>query len=266
MNKKLFTQIKNEWRSNLWLAIELLLVSVVMWYIVDSLYCTTATYLEPKGFDIEHCYHIEMGCLNEKSPDYVPYQSGDEQRDVNELINRLQHRPDIEAVSFSSNSYPYNGSNSTTEIQPIGGDQISGNIIRRMVTPDFVRVFRYTGVNGETPEQLAQMVEEGKFLLSENLCKFLGGEPNELVGKPFYLHGDTTRTRILGAVLNSVRYSDYARRSSKWVRRSVSAASGSMGASARSYSRRVSLVRATGSLPTPGRVRLRLSAILSYLS
>lgn len=34
MNKKLFTQIKNEWRSNLWLVTELLLVSVVLWYIV----------------------------------------------------------------------------------------------------------------------------------------------------------------------------------------------------------------------------------------
>lgn len=28
MNKKLLTQIKNEWRSNLWLVTELLLVSV----------------------------------------------------------------------------------------------------------------------------------------------------------------------------------------------------------------------------------------------
>ena len=83
MNKKLFTQIKNEWRSNLWLAIELLLVSVVMWYIVDSLYCTTATYLEPRGFDISHTYHIEMGILNDKSPDYVVYQSDEElRRDV----------------------------------------------------------------------------------------------------------------------------------------------------------------------------------------
>lgn len=34
MTKKLFTQIKNEWRSNTWLALELLVVSVVMWYIV----------------------------------------------------------------------------------------------------------------------------------------------------------------------------------------------------------------------------------------
>ena len=29
MNKKLLTQIKNEWRSNLWLVTELLLVSII---------------------------------------------------------------------------------------------------------------------------------------------------------------------------------------------------------------------------------------------
>lgn len=53
MNKKLLTQIKNEWRSNLWLVTELLLVSVVMWYIVDYMYVKAAVYYEPRGFDIE---------------------------------------------------------------------------------------------------------------------------------------------------------------------------------------------------------------------
>ena len=33
MTKKLLTQIKNEWLSNLWLVLELLVVSVVMWYV-----------------------------------------------------------------------------------------------------------------------------------------------------------------------------------------------------------------------------------------
>ncbi len=32
MTKKLLVQIKNEWRNNLWLALELLVVSVVMWF------------------------------------------------------------------------------------------------------------------------------------------------------------------------------------------------------------------------------------------
>ena len=68
MTKKLLTQIKNEWLSNLWLVLELLVVSVVMWYVVDYLYTRAATYLEPRGFNIEHCYLIELGELTPKSP------------------------------------------------------------------------------------------------------------------------------------------------------------------------------------------------------
>ncbi len=210
MNKKLFTQIKNEWRGNTWLAIELLLISVVMWYITDTLYCSTATYLEPRGFNTDHCYLISMGKLNEKSPDYVAYQKGDEKRDVLELLNRLQRRPDIEAASLSQNSYPYNGSNSTTSMQLQGDSVIVGGwFIRRMVTPDFVRVFRYEGVNGETPEQLAQMLEEDKLLASENIYNRYGRKLRDYQGQPFYWGGDTTETQILGAALKTVRYSDY---------------------------------------------------------
>ena len=213
MNKKLFTQIKNEWRGNTWLAIELLVVSVVMWFITDMLYVRIATYLEPRGFDISHCYLIEMGMLNEKSPDYVKYSKGDEQKDVLELLNRIQHRPDVEAASLSINSYPYNGSNGTTSMQLQGDSVIISNwLIRRFVTPDFVRVFRYEGANGETPEQLAQMLEEGKFLASENVYnhKKLGNRNlKDYVGMPFYLHGDTTQTRTLGTALNTVRYDDF---------------------------------------------------------
>ena len=35
MTKKLLVQIKNEWRNNLWLALELLVGSGVMWFVVD---------------------------------------------------------------------------------------------------------------------------------------------------------------------------------------------------------------------------------------
>ena len=212
MNKKLFTQIKNEWRSNTWLAIELLVVSVIMWYITDMLYCYTATYLEPRGFDISHCYLIQMGKLNEQSPDYVAYQSSEEEkRDVLELLNRIQHRPDVEAASLSHTSYPYNGSNGTTILQ-LQGDTISigGWLIRRLVTPDFVRVFRYEGANGETSEELAQMLEEDKILASENLYNKVGRKLKDYKGQPFYWGGDTTETQILGAALKTVRYDDYS--------------------------------------------------------
>lgn len=105
MTKKLLVQIKNEWRNNLWLALELLVVSVVMWFVVDYLYTRAATYLEPRGFDISHCYLIEMGKLTDKSPDYIPNQTDEqEDADILELVDRLRRRPEIEAVSLSQNS------------------------------------------------------------------------------------------------------------------------------------------------------------------
>ncbi|MCD8184659.1 MAG: ABC transporter permease [Bacteroides sp.] len=209
MTKKLFTQIKNEWRNNLWLALELLVVSVVMWFVVDYLYTQTATYLEPRGFDISHCYLIEMGKLTDKSPDYVANQTDEqEDADIQELVDRLGRRPEIEAVSLSQNAYPYNGSNSS---DPVAYDTLKspGWTIRRMVTPDFLRVFRYRGANGKTPEQLAEMLKNGDFLASNNLYRKYDRKMTEFVGKRFHLFGDTTQIYRLGAALQDVRYSDY---------------------------------------------------------
>ena len=210
MNKKLFTQIRNEWRSNLWLALELLVVSVVMWYIIDMLYCRLATYMEPRGFDTEHCYLIDMGVLTDKSPDYTPYSDTHKQSDeVREMVERLRHRPEVEAVSLSLSAYPYNGSNSTAKVEY---DTLRAPYwtIRRIATPDFVRVFRYRGTRGETPEQLAEILERGDFLASENLFSKYGMSMTSLIGKKeFYILGDTTQTYRLGAVLQNVRYDDF---------------------------------------------------------
>ena len=209
MTKKLLTQIKNEWLSNLWLALELLVVSVVMWYVVDYLYTRAATYLEPRGFNIEHCYLIELGELTPKSPDYMPDKSRDDTHaDIAELVERLRRRPEVEAVSLSQNSYPYNGSNSSGEVR-YDTLQSPEWTIRRMVTPDFVRVFRYQGTRGETPEQLAEMLERGEFLASDNQNRKYDHKLTEFVGKRFQLFGDTTKTYQLGAALQNVRYHDY---------------------------------------------------------
>ena len=217
MNKKLFTQIRNEWRSNLWLALELLVVSVVMWYIIDLLYCRLATYMEPRGFDTEHCYLITMGVLTDKSPDYTPYSDTHKQSDeVRELVERLRRRPEVEVVSLSLSAYPYNGSNGSAEVDY---DTLHAPrwTIRRIATPDFVRVFRYQGARGETSEQLAEILERGDFLASDNLYRKYGVPMTSLVGKKeFYLFGDTTQTYRLGAALQNVRWDDYSQASTSY--------------------------------------------------
>lgn len=205
------TQIKNEWRSNLWLITELLLVSVVMWYVVDYMYVKAMVYNEPRGFDISNCYMVQMGRLTDKSPDFIPNQSEEDKRqDIKGLVERLKHRPDVEAVGLGQNSFPYNGSNSTSSLK-YDTLRSPGWTIRRMVSPDFIRVFRYRGTRGETPEQLAEMLANPKnFLASDNIFQErYGRDLTPMVGKQFCLFDDTTKTYTLAASLQVVRYSDY---------------------------------------------------------
>lgn len=85
MNRKLVRQTINDWRSNLWLALELLIVSVVVWYTVDYCYITYITYTEPLGYEVDHCYKINVYNLNGNSPDYTD-------RDNRQIIaDRLEH-------------------------------------------------------------------------------------------------------------------------------------------------------------------------------
>ena len=212
MNKKLFSQIKNEWQTNLWLAIELLLVSVVMWYVTDYLYTNIATYMEPRGFNADHCYLIEMAEQTDKSPDYVPYTDNQQREaDVLTMLERMKQRPDVEAASLSQNSFPYNGSNSTTWMK-LADDTLAaddGWIIYRRVTPGFVRVFRYQGAKGETSEQLAEMLERNEVLGSDNLFSKYNKPLSDYVGRRFYMAGDSTYSLRLGAALQDVRYTDF---------------------------------------------------------
>lgn len=212
MNKKLFTQIKNEWRTNLWLIIELLVVSVVLWYIVDFFYANISVRTLPRGFNTEHCYRIDVDYVNINSPEFNP--------DINDSINtehkrqlldRISRRPEVEAASWSQNSYPYNGSNSGIGVYYADDrDTLQNNdyVVRRWVTPDFVRVFRYTGVAGETPEQLADMLKEDKILINNDLFMYKGVELKDYAGKKFALD-DTTMIHTLGAALTTPRYNDY---------------------------------------------------------
>lgn len=57
---QLLKQIWNERRSNGWLWVELLIVFVVLWYVVDWTYATARTYYEPVGFDITDTYYLEL--------------------------------------------------------------------------------------------------------------------------------------------------------------------------------------------------------------
>lgn len=211
MNQKLFQQIGNEWRSNVWLCVELLVVSVVLWFIVDTCYVMYTVKNLPKGFDVEHCYKIDVGEIDCTSPEFVmPYNDSIRVADRQQLLERLRRRPEVEAAAFSTNSHPYQGSNSGGDFR-VDSLKTTGYSILRRIQPDFIRVFRIEGADGESPEQLAEKIEGGGMLVSQNLFERDFGitDMRPYVGKGMYMMGDSTNATTVQGVFKTFRYNDY---------------------------------------------------------
>ncbi|MCI1779874.1 MAG: ABC transporter permease, partial [Bacteroidales bacterium] len=215
MNKKLFRQIINEWKSNIWIIAELLLVSIILWYIVDSMYVKISIYNQPRGFDISHCYLLKMGTIKKGEKGYVATDSLPS-NDVAELLARLKRRPDIEAAGISESGYPYD--ESSRGMSPLSYDSlVSGKYLElRRITPGFLSVFRYEGTRGETPEELASLLSEdgNNFIASDNIFeKKYNISLKSLIGKKFKLF-DTITNYKLAATYIPARISDYTEASS----------------------------------------------------
>lgn len=87
--------IWNQRKQNAWLWMELLLVSVFLWFLVDYLYVMGVTYVSPMGYDIRHTYQIVISDLSEKSPDYIPKEKQERTDGANLLtaLDRIRAYP-----------------------------------------------------------------------------------------------------------------------------------------------------------------------------
>ncbi len=211
MKRKLLTQMRAEWRANIWMAIELLIVSVVLFVLADKLYTVIATINEPLGFDTEHCYVLKVREVSEAAPDYIKYESGeDKYRDLLTLKQRIKARPEISAVTISSNAYPYNPNSSMNQLDIDTFSMADSPLLRRAVDEDFFKVFRVEGANGETAEQLGEILKKERVIPSDNALLRRAGirSLKDMMGCQMVYNGYDTLT--LRASFKPMKYSDYS--------------------------------------------------------
>lgn len=206
--KQLLKQIWNERRVNSWLWAELLIVFVVLWYVVDWGYTNAVTYYESLGFDITDTYQVTVTKKTEKSADYITPENATQTggQDIIDLVERFRRLPEVEAVSLSRNAIPYCGSNSGT------GWRIDSTVVwplKRPVTPDFFRVFRYESADGKGYQPLIEALKRGEYVVSANLLRDTPLADLPMINKTFFNVDDSTETYRVGAVSQKVRYNDF---------------------------------------------------------
>lgn len=163
-------QIYNEKRSNWALLAELLIVSCIVWYIVDCTYVIVSRAVEPLGFDITNCYKVNIGKLNESSVGYdSAYPENEDCYAKNKLalIDRIRKDEDIETAAYSNQSDPFSGSSTSSYLVY---DTISSMEVRYiMCEPEFLKVFRIGSIDGKSPEQLASLLKDRNVFLTEHI-------------------------------------------------------------------------------------------------
>lgn len=203
--------MRNEWRSNVWMSVELIVVGAVL-FSIFSLFITMA-YLHrpPKGIDFNDVYVGRMGWIKESSSSYKPYPDSLHNyfTDLEMLKANLRSNPYVESVGTGNNAIPYNYNYSGTMISLNDGDStIYYRANRRLMDADMVRTLRLTGTKGESTEELAKIIEEGKFLISTIDCDD-DFNAEKWIGHETYIGNDSANVFTIGGVVNGIRRVDY---------------------------------------------------------
>lgn len=98
-------------RQNAWIAAELFLVFLLLWYITD--YFITIGYADSikNAYHIKDTYQVRLVTVPESSPQYIRHENPEEVANLYlSIIERIRQHPQVEEVCLTRDSNPYNPS------------------------------------------------------------------------------------------------------------------------------------------------------------
>lgn len=196
--------IRAQFRSNLWILAELMVVFVALWIMTDYFITQYTLYHRPVGFETDRVYQAVVSLRSSDSPQFVVYPEDSEEpkQNFDRIVERIRQHPDVEAVALSMYSLPYSYSNSSNGLQK---DSVEQFVRTYWVTPAYFQVFHITPAAGGLPEELEQRIQQPGLIISANLAETFFGRTN-VVGEELIQGEDTLK---IVAVTESVRNDEY---------------------------------------------------------
>lgn len=168
MIKHLLTLIWNQRNGNVWIFLELLLVTAMLWVMADSLLVDTYTYRQPIGVDTQHTYLLSYG-LTDDATELGIEQNTQVTQDLLQLLRNLRQCPEVEAVSLSNIAVPYTYSRGWSGLMPVEDTASASYAYRvRYVDLEYFRVFKVKDKEGR-PLYDQVLKNPGEIVLSETL-------------------------------------------------------------------------------------------------
>lgn len=174
MKRKIFAQMRAEWRGNLWMVVEFTIISVVLWYSISFLLSCAHMYNPSEGYDFTDVYVAEIRWVQPDSPKYTEYGDGEEAvalylNDVNTLLTQINNNPYVEIAGKGSNGIPFklNYEGGIISRPTENGDTLYFRFHGRAYDSNAAKALRIRGSKGETTEQIAEYINKGQAIISE---------------------------------------------------------------------------------------------------
>ena len=170
MIRMILRQIWNERRANALVFLELLVVSVCLFYTADYLYIKYKEYKRPLGFDIGHVYNVELGVVPEGSPDFdtTAVHTSGAVADFLTIIERLSTDPRVESVCYTHNHFHYRYWNQFASFHGIDMQRVG---FVRFVDPNYFRVFKVRSFNSQSSESLERAIRENQIVVTGTVAE-----------------------------------------------------------------------------------------------
>lgn len=202
----------HEWRSNLWMIIELAIVGIILWGVFSIFATIIYCYRPPKGVDFNNVCIGRIGYIPESATSYKQYPDTmyTKVTDLDKICSNLRSNPYVESVGLGENALPYSFSYYGSSYQTNIADSVQIYYCNeRYMNPDMVRTLRFTGVNGESSEALAAVIERGEWLISKYINAPTVSTPELWVGKEIQSTYDSTKVYRVGALIEGFSRADF---------------------------------------------------------
>ncbi len=193
MLQQIIKLLWNGRRHNLWIMLELVVIAVVSWAVIDPLFVLNYNQSIPDGYEPDGLYRLE---LTRNKMDTVSNPA----RDYARIMRGLRSYKDIEsATCVVSGAYPSSPGNNMNEVFK-DTTRARMTYIPFFTHSGFFQTWRFRSAKDGTWESLENLeVPSGSVILTEDAAMLLSGGA-DLVGQSVYSVYDSTEIPVMGVM------------------------------------------------------------------
>ena len=216
MIQHIFKQLWTQRKYNTWIYIELVVIFVLVWVLVDYAFVLAHNRSIPKGFDTTDTYLIKYGIFGNETSRYNATES-DSVKVMDNLdlfVRKIKEYKNVEIAALTNldwGSLPFSGSYNSTEI--LINDTTTGVFAeaKTIFSGDFFRIFRYTSTqdNSWTRPASIDMRQNNPVFITRKVEREVFGN-GSAIGKTIRIDvGEGLKDYVVADVLNDQKRFDY---------------------------------------------------------